>query len=151
MRKSVILMVGSTRKRHPDQMNLRLGAEFLQKFNDYMKGRSETKVQFIRAALEFWMSVDGNKENIRVHLDKQADRFITLQQERIDELRKYQEQCITYQRELIEEKDKQIRYLTEQLKKGSNGTSCYSDGVVEEAIVAEPKPVYYNPDTTTKK
>ena len=62
----------------------------------------------IHAALEFWMSVDGNNENIRVHLDEQADRFIALQQERINELRKYQKQCITYHLELIEEKDKQI-------------------------------------------
>ena len=144
-------MVGSTRRRPPDQINLRLGAEFLQKFNEYMKGRSETKIQFIRAALEYWMSIDGNKENIRVHHGEQADQLIALQQERIDELRKYLEQCITYQREIIEEKDKQIRYLTEQLKNCSGGNAYYSGSMFEETTVAEPEPAYHNPDTTTEK
>lgn len=97
------------------------------------------------------MSIDGNKENIRVDLREQTDQLIALQQERIDELRKYLEQCITYQREIIEEKDKQIRYLTEQLKNCSGGNSYYSGGMLEETTVAEPEPAYHNPDTTTEK
>lgn len=81
------------------------------------------------------MSIDGNKENIRVHHGEQTDQLIALQQERIDELRKYLEQCITYQREITEEKDKQIRYLTEQLKNCSGGNAYYSGSMFEETPV----------------
>ncbi|MCZ9312412.1 MAG: hypothetical protein O0V67_03460 [Methanocorpusculum sp.] len=143
-------MAGSIRKRPPDQINLRLGADFIQKFNEYMKGRSETKIQFIRSALEHWMSVDGNEEKIGEKLEL-AEQVIALQRERIDELRTFQERCIAYQREIIEEKDKRIRYLSEQLKKYSKTDAYYSGGLLEETTIAEPEPPYHNPDTTTEK
>ncbi|HJK44528.1 MAG TPA: hypothetical protein O0X85_06465 [Methanocorpusculum sp.] len=143
-------MTGSPRKRPPDQMNLRLGASFIQKFNKYMEGRQETKVHFIRAAMEYWMSVDGDIEKIAERL-KQAEQVIALQQERIDELRTFQERCIAYQREIIEEKNKRIQYLTDQLKKSPKADIYYPENLLEEPTVAEPEPAYQNQDVPTEK
>ena len=117
-------MTGSPRKRPPDQMNLRLGASFIQKFNKYMEGRQETKVHFIRAAMEYWMSVDGDIEKIAERL-KQA--------------------------EIIEEKNKRIQYLTDQLKKSAKADIYYPENLLEEPTVAEPEPAYQNQDAPTEK
>jgi hypothetical protein len=94
--------------------------------------------------------VDGDKEKIGEKLQL-AEQVIVLQRERIDELRTFQERCIAYQREIIQEKDKRIRYLTEQLRKNLKTDTYYSDGLLEEPAIAESEPSYHNPDTTTEK
>lgn len=111
-----------------------------------MKGREETKATFIRDALNYWMSVDRNRDNLLERLE-QAEKIIAMQEKRIEDLEKYPDQCLEYQNKIITEKEKIICLLTKQLNQKSDSEYCYSDNVVEETV-AEPKPEYTkNPGT----
>lgn len=85
------------RARGNDQLSTRIGAEFLHTFNTYLSKNNIKKTQFIRDALEYWMSVGGHPE-------------------------KYQQTALDFEkenqhlRELLAEKERTISILQDQIQ-----------------------------------
>lgn len=96
-------------------MNIRLGTKFIQDFNTYMESRGGKKIDFIRDAISFWMSVDGKPEELvqRTHIAEETAKNIS---ERLAETKQYCEERVKDLNRIIEEKDARIEILTKQLE-----------------------------------
>ncbi|MDV0443792.1 hypothetical protein [Methanorbis rubei] len=134
-------MESTTRKKDlPDQMNIRLGSNYIAKFNEYMKNRDGKKIDFIRDALDYWMQVDGDAENILNKLD-QAQQTISMLEERVSDLQSSRDKQVEVYEKLLAEKDKRISLLTSQLNQSQD--PHYIRSVRESVIsVGESKPKY---------
>lgn len=91
------------RKPMPDQMNIRLGSKYIQNFNLYMEKHGGKKIDFIRDALDYWMSVDGK--------DPGANQLL----EKLIETQTNCEERIGYLNRIIHEKDERIKILQKRI------------------------------------
>lgn len=91
-------MDNKTRMRGNDQLSTRIGAEFLHNFNTYLTKNNVRKTQFIRDALEYWMSVNGKPE----FLSQQIHEF---------------ERENQHLKELLAEKERTIQILQGQIER----------------------------------
>lgn len=137
-------MVSSSRKTRlpPDQVNLRLGAEYIQTFNAYMKTHGGTKIRFIRDAIDYWMSVDGCPKNMEQQLSH-TETTRDLYKEQLTEIKALTTQLIEELNQLVEEKDARIKILEKYIEKLEKETSGeYSQHTPAPEVVAEEKPEY---------
>ncbi len=133
------LMESGSRKRRlpPDQVNLRLGAEYIQTFNAYMKTYGGTKVQFIRDALDYWMSVDGRAKDLDEQI-RHAETTRDLYKDQLNEIKILTAQLIEDLNRLVEEKDARIKILEKYIEKLEKETSTeYSHQTSAPEAVAE--------------
>ena len=133
------LMENGSRKRRlpPDQVNLRLGAEYIQTFNAYMKTYGGTKVQFIRDALDYWMSVDGRAKDLDEQI-RHAEITRDLYRDQLNETKMLMVQLIEDLNRLVEEKDARIKILEKYIKKLEMETSTeYPPQTSVPGVVAE--------------
>lgn len=108
-------MIGTEQKSYPpDQMNIRLGSKYIQEFNNYMEKHGGKKIDFIREALSFWMSVDGKPDDILRRLQA-AEDTASIAKERLEETKTYCEQRINDLNRIIEEKDARLDMLSHQI------------------------------------
>lgn len=107
-------MNGNERKQYPpDQMNIRLGAKYIQEFNDYMEKHGGKKIDFIREAISYWMSVDGEPGELMQRV-KTAETDARNAVERLAETKQHCDERINDLNRIIEEKDARIEILTQQ-------------------------------------
>ena len=110
-------METKARKKYPpDQMNIRLGSQYIKKFNEYMDSHGGKKIDFIRDALDYWMSVDAKGYEIKLQIDK-SERDICLREEHLKEIQIYYDERIKDLNRIIDEKDARIEMLQTQLKR----------------------------------
>lgn len=88
-----------------DQLHVRIGSAYLAEFNAYIKKTGFKKVQFIRDALSYWMSVDGSPNDIQQTLEKTQ---LELQQAQRD---------IEYLNQILNEKERMILFLQDQIQR----------------------------------
>ena len=104
------------KKYPPDQMNIRLGSQYIKKFNEYMDSHGGKKIDFIRDALDYWMSVDGKGYEINLQREK-SEREISLREEHLKEIQIYYDERIKDLNRIIDEKDARIDMHQTQLKR----------------------------------
>jgi hypothetical protein len=75
------------KKSSPDQINVRLGSEFIAAFNAFMEHHDGKKVDFIRDALRFWMYLHQQYPDAAVKSNR-AGILLGIIQERLDEVQK---------------------------------------------------------------
>lgn len=109
-------MEGETRKIYaPEKLNFRLGSEYIQNFYNYMDQHGGKKIDFVRNAIDYWMSVDGNPAQIQQQIET-IRKELVLREELLENSKKYCEERITYLDRLLEEKDARIRLLQERIE-----------------------------------
>jgi hypothetical protein len=92
----------SDRKSHAeDQLHMRIGKQFLDEFNAYMKTHDGTKVDVIRKAVRYWMSIDGNPGALPMEITHLRDKVKSL------------ERSIQDKEQLLVEKDRVIAALVD--------------------------------------
>ena len=80
------------------RLNIRVGKKFKERYNKYLEDREMSGASFSRDAIEYWMSVDGNPENLQqqvIDLDKENQHL----------------------RELLAEKERTISILQDQIQR----------------------------------
>lgn len=109
-------MEGETRKKYPpEKLNFRLGSEYIQNFYNYMDQHGGKKIDFVRSAIDYWMSVDGNPDQMQQQIETIRNELV-LREELLVNSQKYCEERITYLDRLLEEKDARIRLLQERIE-----------------------------------
>ncbi|MDE2519130.1 MAG: hypothetical protein O0X93_06820 [Methanocorpusculum sp.] len=109
-------MEGETRKKYPpEKLNFRLGSEYIQNFYNYMDQHGGKQIDFVRSAIDYWMSVDGNPAQMQQQIET-IRKELTLREELLESSQKYCEERITYLNRLLEEKDARIRLLQERIE-----------------------------------
>ncbi|MDU9375517.1 hypothetical protein McpSp1_00910 [Methanocorpusculaceae archaeon Sp1] len=144
-------MESTTRKKDPpDQINIRLGSNYIAQFNEYMKVRGGKKIEFIRDALDYWMQVDGDGVKIQKELE-QARITINMQQEIINDLRNSRDKQAEVFEKLNAEKDERISLLTKQLEQVEDPHYIRSARDSMIGTVGEAKPKYQKVEGKKKK
>lgn len=99
------MMEGKTRKKYPpEKLNFRLGSEYIQNFYKYMDEHGGKKIDFVRDALDYWMSVEGKPSELQQQL------------EMLRSSQKHSDERLNDLNRLIEEKDARIRLLQERIE-----------------------------------
>ena len=109
-------MEGETRRKYPpEKLNFRLGSEYIQNFYNYMDQHGGKKIDFVRSAIDYWMSVDGNPAQMQQQIET-IRKELALREELLENSQKYCEERITYLDRLLEEKDARILLLQGRIK-----------------------------------
>lgn len=103
------------RKYPPEKLNFRLGSEYIQNFYHYMDQHGGKKIDFVRNAIDYWMSVDGNPVQMQQQIEM-IRKELSLREKLLENSQKYSEERITYLDLLLEEKDARILLLHERIK-----------------------------------
>ena len=80
-----------------ENLNIRLGLIFSSKLNDYLQKNGREKTADVKRALEYWISIDGNPEDLQKEL-------MATQRE------------IEHLQELLAEKERTISILQDQIQ-----------------------------------
>ena len=81
-----------------ENLNIRLGLVFSSKLNDYLQKNGREKTADVKRALEYWISIDGNPEDLQKEL-------MTAQKD------------ISHLQELLAEKERTISILQDQIQR----------------------------------
>ncbi|MDE2546665.1 MAG: hypothetical protein O0W99_07715 [Methanocorpusculum sp.] len=110
------MMEGEARKNYTtEKLNFRLGSEYIQNFYNYMDQHGGKKIDFVRSAIDYWMSVDGNPAQMQQQIET-IRKELVLREELLENSQKHCEERITYLDRILEEKDARIRLLQERIE-----------------------------------